>query len=148
MSFITHPFIYLSAITLPFLSSCTTQCMEGKDATVKIEGQRYRVVDIEHGKMSWYSVKTNYGTATASGEKFSNHGITAAHKKLKMGTMVRVTNLENGKSKIVRVNDRGPYKPGRIIDVAVGLSHSHQLDFHHDGVVRCKVEVLEELQSS
>jgi rare lipoprotein A len=98
--------------------------------------------------MSWYSVKTNYGTATASGEKFNNLGHTAAHKTLKMGTLVRVTNLENGRSKVVRINDRGPYTKGRIIDVAVGLSRIHHLDFHRDGVVDCKVEVLEEVVDS
>lgn len=98
--------------------------------------------------MSWYSVKTNFGTATASGEKFTNHGHTAAHKKLKMGTKVRVTNLENGKSKILRINDRGPYKPGRIIDVSVGMSHGSHLDFHRDGVVPCKVEILEVVPNS
>ncbi|MFC5050148.1 septal ring lytic transglycosylase RlpA family protein [Rubritalea spongiae] len=143
------PFLYLSAILIPFLSSCATHnTSSGKDASVKIKDKKYRVVDVQHGKMSWYSVKTNYGTATASGEKFTNHGHTAAHKRLKMGTMVRVTNLENGNSKVVRINDRGPYKPGRIIDVAVGLSHGDYLDFHNDGVVHCKVEVLEEVPSS
>ncbi|MGJ8671456.1 septal ring lytic transglycosylase RlpA family protein [Rubritalea sp.] len=143
--------LYLTAIALPLLSSCTTQSdIGGKGATVKVEHKQkqYRVADVEHGKMSWYSVKTNFGTATASGEKFTNHGRTAAHKTLPMGTLVRVTNTENGKSKIVRINDRGPYKPGRIIDVAVGLAHGHDLDFHRDGVVECKVEILEEVTSS
>jgi len=134
--------IQLSLLSLFAFSSCATQTCS-KDATVKIDDTQYRVANVETGKMSWYSVKTNFGTATASGEKFTNHGHTAAHKKLKLGTKVRVTNLENGKSKIVRINDRGPYKPGRIIDVSVGMSHGSHLDFHHDGVVKCKVEVLE-----
>jgi rare lipoprotein A len=138
--------ITLSLLSLLSLTSCSSQA-GSKGATVKIDDKKYRVATIETGKMSWYSVKTNFGTATASGEKFRNHGHTAAHKKLKMGTRVRVTNLENGKSKIVRINDRGPYKPGRIIDVSVGMSHGDHLDFHHDGVVKCKVEVLEPVEA-
>jgi len=72
---------------------------------------------VDQGKMSCYSVKTNYGTATASGEWFSNSAQTAAHKTLPMQTMVKVTNLANGHSEVVRINDRGPYIYGRIIDV-------------------------------
>lgn len=139
---------HLFILTLPLLiNSCATQNTSAKASSIEVKGKRYQVVDTEFGKMSWYSVKTNFGTATASGEKFTNHGHTAAHKTLKMGTMVRVTNLENGKSKVVRINDRGPYKKGRIIDVAVGLARVHHLDFHRDGVVECKVEVLEEIPS-
>jgi len=141
-----RPLIYLTILMLPLLVSCATPT-SGKGAEVHIDNCKYRVVDVESGKMSWYSVKTNFGTATASGEKFTNHGYTAAHKKLKMGTRVRITNLENGKSKILRINDRGPYKPGRIIDVAVGMSHGKHLDFHHDGVVKCKVEILEPVEA-
>ena len=117
---------------------------KGPNSSSLIAG-KYRVVSTQHGKMSWYSVKTNFGTKTASGQKFTNHGHTAAHKTLKMGTRVRVTNLVNGKSVILRINDRGPYKPGRVIDVAVGMSYSDQLDFYNRGVVRCKVEVLEKV---
>lgn len=95
---------------------------------------------VYNGKMSWYSVKTNGGTATASGEKFSNSGQTAAHKTLPLGTMVEVTNLNNNRSAIVRINDRGPYIAGRIIDVSIGVAG--QLDFVNSGVVPCRVEVL------
>lgn len=122
------------------LSSCA---LPQKHEQVEHKGKHYTVASTELGKMSWYSVKTNYGTATASGEKFTNHGHTAAHKTLPMGTMVRVTNLKNNESKILRINDRGPYKKGRIIDVAVGIAHSKHLNFYRDGVVPCKVEVLE-----
>lgn len=115
--------------------------------TPKLIDGKYKIVKTQRGKMSWYSVKTNFGTATASGEKFADHKPTAAHKKLKMGTMVRVTNLNNGRSKILRINDRGPYKPGRIIDVPVGMARATHLDFYQRGVVPCKVEVLEEFIS-
>ncbi|MCG8602371.1 MAG: septal ring lytic transglycosylase RlpA family protein [Verrucomicrobiales bacterium] len=96
---------------------------------------------VYHGKMSWYSVRTNGGTATASGERFTNSGNTAAHKTLPMGTLVEVTNLNNNRSAIVRINDRGPFTPGRIIDVSIGVAG--KLDFVNSGVVPCRVEVLQ-----
>lgn len=93
-----------------------------------------------YGKASWYCIKCNGGTATASGEKLNDYAMTAAHKTLKMGTRVRVTNLVNGKSVIVRINDRGPFIKGRIIDVTKGAAQ--KLDFINAGVVKCKVQVL------
>ena len=95
---------------------------------------------VESGKMSWYSVKTNGGTATASGEKFSDSAQTAAHRTLPFGTKVKVTNLENGKTAVVRITDRGPFIKGRIIDVSIGVARD--LDFVGRGVVPCKFEVL------
>ena len=63
-------------------------------------------------------MRTNRGTQTASGEIFSDSKITVAHKTLPLGTVVQVTNLENGKSVTARVNDRGPYVPNRIVDLS------------------------------
>ena len=131
----------ISALALIFL--CLGSCASpSKPEVIKYKGKSYQLATPEHGKMSWYSVKTNFGTATASGEKFTNHGHTAAHRKHPMGSLVRVTNLANNKSIVLKVNDRGPYKKGRIIDVAVGMSHAKHLNFHRDGVVPCKVELL------
>ncbi|MEX2578490.1 MAG: septal ring lytic transglycosylase RlpA family protein [Verrucomicrobiales bacterium] len=95
---------------------------------------------VHQGRMSWYSVGTNGGTQTASGERFSDSGATAAHKTLPMGTMVEVTNLANDRSSVVRINDRGPFVPGRIIDVSIGVAR--KLDFVGTGVTPCRVEVL------
>jgi len=92
------------------------------------------------GITSWYSVKTNGGTKTASGEKFSDSGHTAAHKTLPFGTMVKVTNLSNEKSIVLRVTDRGPYTKGRVLDVSIGAAK--KLDFAGRGITRCLVEVL------
>ena len=72
----------------------------------------------ENAKASWYSVRTNRGTQTASGEIFSDSKITVAHKTLPLGTLVRVTNLQNGRAVVARVNDRGPYVPNRIVDLS------------------------------
>ena len=92
------------------------------------------------GRTSWYSVRTNGGTRTASGEKFSDHGDTAAHRHLPFGTMIEVTNLANDHSVILRVNDRGPYTAGRVLDVSIGAAK--KLAFDKRGITNCLVEIL------
>lgn len=94
----------------------------------------------EIGIASWYSIKTNGGTHTASGQKLNNEHHTAAHKTLKFGTLVRVTNLKNGKSEIVKITDRGPYVKGRIIDVTSGIAE--KLGFKHNGITKVKIEII------
>jgi rare lipoprotein A len=98
------------------------------------------VKSVEHGKASWYSIQTNRGTKTASGQRLCNFGATAAHKTLPMGTKVRVVNVANGKSELVTINDRGPFIKGRIIDVTIGTAE--RLGFAKRGVVPVRVEVL------
>ncbi len=101
---------------------------------------QYAVKSTQHGKASWYSVRTNYGTRTASGQRLSNHAFTAAHKTLPMGTKVRVINEANGKSEVVTINDRGPFVKGRIIDVTIGSAE--RLGFASRGVAPVRIEVL------
>ena len=98
------------------------------------------VKSTQTGKASWYSIKTNYGTRTASGKSLTNDGATAAHKTLPMGTKVRVTNQSNGKFEVLTITDRGPYIRGRIIDVTIGAAE--RLGFVKRGVVAVRVEVL------
>lgn len=69
------------------------------------------------GHASFYGGRL-HGSMTASGERFDQYAFTAAHKKLPLGSIVRVTNPSNGKSTIVRINDRGPYVKGRVIDLS------------------------------
>jgi len=95
---------------------------------------------VRTGKASWYEIKCNGGTHTASGETLNDWAMTAAHKTLPMGTRVRVTNRDNGRSVVVKINDRGPYIKGRIIDVTKGVAH--KLGFIKKGVVPVTVEVL------
>lgn len=129
----------LALLTSVALNSCTTGT--GTTVAKTPTKEEWNVNTVQHGKASWYSIKTNYGTRTASGERLSNEASTAAHKTLPMGTQVRVTNLANGKSEIVRITDRGPYIKGRIIDVTVGCAE--RLGFYSRGVVPVKVEVLD-----
>ena len=95
---------------------------------------------IYQGKCSWYSVKTNGGTRTASGERLRDTAFTAAHRTLPFGTRVRVTNKKNGKRVIVRITDRGPFIRGRIIDVS--LAAARQIDMIRADVVPAAIEVL------
>jgi rare lipoprotein A len=91
------------------------------------------------GMASWYGPDF-HGRLTANGEVFDMHGISAAHPTLPIPSYARVTNLENGRSIIVRVNDRGPYARGRIIDVSIGAANA--LRFYGDGVARVRVEYV------
>lgn len=126
-------------------SCASTGNANTKPQTIGSDPQ-YAVKSTEHGKASWYSVRTNYGTKTASGQRLSNDAATAAHKTLPMGTKVRVINEDNGKSEVLTINDRGPYKKGRIIDVTVGAAE--RLGFMHRGITRVKVEVLGKLDTA
>jgi rare lipoprotein A len=91
------------------------------------------------GKASWYG-REQHGGPTASGERFNMFALTAAHRSLPMNTRVRVTNLRNGHSVVVRINDRGPYGRGRVLDVSYAAAR--ELDMLHAGVVPVRVEVL------
>jgi rare lipoprotein A len=77
---------------------------------------------------------------TANGERYNKMGLTAAHRSYKFGTRVKVTNLKTGKSVIVRVNDRGPFVKGRIIDLSLGAARV--IGLNKSGVARVKVTVL------
>jgi rare lipoprotein A len=90
-----------------------------------------------HGYATFY----NESQMTASGERFDKHALTAAHRTLRMGTMVRVTNERNGRSVVVRINDRGPFgKRSRIIDLSEAAAK--QLEMIEAGVVPVTLEVL------
>jgi len=105
----------------------------------EIESQP-RVLAVKTGQASWYGPGF-YGRRTASGETFSRGALTAAHPYLPFGTKVRVTNLWNGRSQVVRINDRGPFHGGRVIDLAHGAANV--LGLTASGVARVKLEVLD-----
>lgn len=90
------------------------------------------------GIASWYG-KQFHGRTTASGEGFDMFELTAAHRQLPLGTYVKVTNLKNGKWIIVRVNDRGPYVNGRIMDLSYGAAR--MLDFR-DGIEPVRLDLI------
>ena len=91
------------------------------------------------GSASWYGGKF-HGRKTANGERYNQNALTAAHKTLPFGTKVRVTNETNGKSVVVRINDRGPFVGKRVIDLSRAAANA--VGMVQRGVARVKVEVL------
>ena len=91
------------------------------------------------GTASWYGSYFQ-GKATASGEPYNMYDMTAAHMNLPLGTFVKVTNLRNGRSAVLRVNDRGPYVDGRVIDVSYNAAKA--LDFKARGLQRVRLDIV------
>lgn len=91
------------------------------------------------GIASWYGPGFD-GKTTASGERFNKNQMTAAHRTLPFGTLVRVTNLHNGRTVDVRINDRGPWIKGRIIDLSQAAAR--QIDLEHRGIGEVELRVL------
>lgn len=94
---------------------------------------------VQVGNGSWYGKKFQ-GKSTANGEKYNMYAYTAAHKTLPFNTMVEVTNLKNNRKIIVRINDRGPYAKGRIIDLS--YLAAKKLGYINRGVAKLSIKVL------
>ncbi|ROL62398.1 septal ring lytic transglycosylase RlpA family protein [Bacteroidetes/Chlorobi group bacterium ChocPot_Mid] len=137
------------------ITSCTSFVRFTSEDKIKIEVQNIKPVasvtedkeldeedftgEIMTGTASYYADKF-HGKKTASGEIYDQDDFTAAHRTLPFGTKVLVTNLENNKSVIVRINDRGPYKKSRLIDVS--RAAAEELDMIQSGIVEVEVKVL------
>ncbi|MFH1613222.1 MAG: septal ring lytic transglycosylase RlpA family protein [bacterium] len=91
------------------------------------------------GTASWYGPGF-HGKKTASGEKFNMYDLTAAHKTLPLGTIVKITNLNNEKAVIVKINDRGPFSGNRIIDVS--KKAAQKLQMIQKGIIKVRIDVL------
>ena len=105
----------------------------------RLKDKKQAIKHKEQGKATWYCCYRK-GTKTADGGVFSQHKLTAAHKTLPFGSQVRVTNLKNGKSVIVEITDRGPFKPGKIIDLTPAAFA--KIDSKSTGVANVKLDVL------
>jgi rare lipoprotein A len=117
----------------------------GNTSPYVVNGVRYQVLEdfrgySETGVASWYGTKF-HGRPTSNGERYDLFAPTAAHRSLPIPTFVRVTNLENGLSMIVRVNDRGPFHSDRLIDLSYGAAV--RLGFAEQGTARVRVELLD-----
>jgi len=111
----------------------------GKTYYPQSDGRNYRAT----GTASWYGTKF-HGQPTANGEKYDLYGMSAAHKTLPLPSYVRVTNLDNGKSVVLRVNDRGPFYSDRIIDLS--FAAAKKLGYAEVGTARVKVEGIDPVQ--
>jgi rare lipoprotein A len=122
-----------------------------KSSPYVVNGKRYVPMSVaqaahyrEVGTASWYGYETYHkpgGRITANGEAFNPNGLTAAHKHLPLPMFVKVTNLQNRRAIIVRVNDRGPFYGDRIIDLSAGAAK--RLGFHQKGTAKVLVEAIE-----
>ena len=117
----------------------------GNKSPYTVLGKTYRVLPTAkgyraQGVASWYGTKFQ-GKHTANGERYDVYAMTAAHTTLPIPTYVRVTNLDNGRQAVVRVNDRGPFAHGRIIDLSYAAAT--KLGFAHRGMARVEVEAID-----
>ena len=116
----------------------------GNQSPYTVWGKSYRVMDsndgyVERGLASWYGEKF-HGHTTSNGEIFDMYAMSAAHKSLRIPGYARVTSLENGRSGIVRVNDRGPFHDDRLIDLSYAAAK--KLGFHNRGTARVEVAAI------
>jgi rare lipoprotein A len=117
---------------------------QGNRSPYTVRGIKYHIADIsngfeELGYASWYGLKF-HGELTSNGEVYNMYAMSAAHKNLPIPSYVRVTNLDNNKQVIVRVNDRGPFHKGRVIDLSYAAAT--KLGYANKGTARVKVELI------
>jgi rare lipoprotein A len=132
-----RPMIRPRLLALAALSLVVTGCATGRRTAPAPPPSSHAVT----GQASWYG-EAHHGKKTASGEVYDRTQRTAAHRTLPMGTHVRVTNVENGRSVVVRINDRGPFRPGRIIDLSQAAAR--EIGTLDDGLFPVRLEVLED----
>jgi rare lipoprotein A len=125
-------------IPLAILLYCSLLC--AGSPTFAAQPQKTSTRDVQYGVASWYGRHWR-GRRTASGAFFDDRALTAAHRTLPIGSKVRVTNLSNGKSVVVMVNDRGPYIRRRLIDLS--RAAAEWIGFTHRGLARVKLQVVE-----
>lgn len=130
---------YLLLLVLP-LAACSTLPQPGQVKKTALYDPK--PVSTETGIASWYGGRW-IGRLTANGERYKADDITAAHKKLPFNTKVRVVDLKTNKSVIVRINNRGPYVRGRVIDLSVVAAR--QLGTYDRGLAKVRIEVLREI---
>ncbi len=136
-----HPIDYGVAETIP--------SKRGNPSSYVVFGKRYYVLDssegfVQRGIASWYGTKF-HGRTTSSGEIYNMHAMTAAHKTLPIPVYVHVHNLDNGRSTIVKVNDRGPFIAGRIIDLSYAAAKKLGVD--GPGTANVEIRVIEKGES-
>jgi rare lipoprotein A len=129
----------LGAAQGPNISEAKPAPGSSVQASPEIRQQVAKVKPYQVGTASWYGEKFE-GKPTASGEPYQMHDMTAAHLKLPIGSFVKVTNLRNGKAVVVRINDRGPIVPGRIIDLSYGAAQALQI--RHSGLQRVRLDLV------
>jgi peptidoglycan lytic transglycosylase len=131
--------VSLGAAQRPVSSQSGTAQQAASAASQPGRVKSHKARPYEVGTASWYGSYFQ-GRPTASGEPYNMYDLTAAHPALPLGTLVKVTNLRNGRSVVVRINDRGPVVPGRIIDVSYNTARV--LNFKARGIQRVRLDVV------
>jgi rare lipoprotein A len=129
---------YFAVSALAFLIGCASTARYGGHG--ERQGEKPAVSFRQTGMASYYAHEF-HGRKTASGERYNMNDLTAAHRTLPFNTRVRVTNLSNDKSVIVRINDRGPFKKRRIIDLS--LAAAKKIDLIGPGSAKVRIEIIE-----
>src|SRR5208337_1976329 len=135
----------LGAAQGPNISEATPAPSSSVQTKSEVGKQAGKAKPYQVGTASWYG-ENFHGKPTASGELYDMYDMTAAHLTLPMGSFVRVTNLRNGRSVVVRVNDRGPIVPGRIIDLSYGAAQA--LQFRARGLQRVRLDLVNPPQAN
>lgn len=130
-------FIFLLITTMLLMNDCALH--KTAKSTKKTKGDYVLTDQVFIGRSSWYGKRFN-GRKTANGERFNMFDLTAAHKTLPFGTLLQVKNLDNNKSVIVKVNDRGPFIRGRMLDLSYGAAE--KLGFAANGVTTVEARVV------
>ncbi|PYX50802.1 MAG: hypothetical protein DMG79_04905 [Acidobacteria bacterium] len=131
--------VSLGAAQGPNISEAKAAPLSSSRMSPEVRPQVVKTKPYQVGTASWYGEIFD-GKPTASGEPYDMYDMTAAHLKLPMGSYVKVTNLRNGRAVVVRVNDRGPIVPGRIIDLSYGAAQA--LQFKHRGLQRVRLDLV------
>ncbi len=129
----------LGAAQGPNISEATAAPVSSTQTQPEVRHPDVKTKPYQIGTASWYGQIFD-GKPTASGEPYDMYDMTAAHLTLPMGSYVRVTNLRNGRAVVVRVNDRGPIVPGRIIDLSYGAAQA--LQFKQRGLQRVRLDLV------
>jgi rare lipoprotein A len=138
----THLAGAMLVVATSFIAGCATaprQDLPGPDRVAPMNPPRPEA-EFQRGKASWYGPGF-HGKRTASGERFDMEALTAAHRTLPFGTRIRVRNSQNGREVVVRINDRGPFARGRVLDLS--KSAAAQIGLIHRGSGRVELALLD-----
>ena len=136
---------YATAMALPMLLAMPAIAQDQQPTA--FAGESHALVAVSDGDeigsgMASYYGRELAGNRTANGERFDPEGMTAAHRTLAFGSMVRVTNMATGQSVVVRINDRGPFGRGRVIDISHAAAR--EIGMHRSGTARVNMTLLKE----
>jgi rare lipoprotein A len=131
--------IKLQVLAILLASLCTVPVLANLGETTRTESIRLENAKIQVGTASWYG-RGHAGRITASGEPLNPRAMTCAHPTLPFGTVVRVTDIPNGKHVSLKVNDRGPYVRGRILDLSEGAAR--ELEGSDGGLMTVRIEIV------